>query len=489
MMALKKTTSLLFFIFIGVAFFSFLISCKKDSAPILFGDYPTEVGRIITYKCATAGCHNDASYQAAASLNLSSYSSLFRGSSNGSSVIPYRSDFSSLCYFINTYDEFGPKNFPTMPLNGSALSKTEVKTIKEWIDNGAPDINGKVMWADNPNRKKYYVLNQGCDVVTVFDATTQLPMRYITVGINPNMAESPHMIRLSPDGQFWYVIFVANNIIQKYRASDDHLVAETVLGSSLNWNTMVISDNGKKAYCMAWPNGSVASINLDQMTVIHYYTNLFSNGHGTALNVANDTLYVTSQSGNFIYKCDTGFSNPPTQVVLDVSGTPPTSTANTLDPHEITFSPDGNTYFVTCQATNEVRVMSTVGDLYLTSISTGVYPLEIVKSISKNKLYVTCQDDPNTSSTVKGSVTVIDMGTYQATNYKVGYQPHGIAIDEANGYVIVASRNLLINGPTPHHTGVCGRNGFVSYFKLSTMELLTKKTEVASDPYSVCVRP
>jgi hypothetical protein len=38
------------------------------------------------------------------------------------------------------------------------------------------------MWSDNPNRKKYYVLNQGCDVVTVFDAETQLPMRYITVG-------------------------------------------------------------------------------------------------------------------------------------------------------------------------------------------------------------------------------------------------------------------------------------------------------------------
>ena len=29
-----------------------------------------------------------------------------------------------------------------------------VRTIKKWIDNGAPDINGKIKWADNPNRKK-----------------------------------------------------------------------------------------------------------------------------------------------------------------------------------------------------------------------------------------------------------------------------------------------------------------------------------------------
>jgi hypothetical protein len=71
----------------------------------------------------------------------------------------------------------------------------------------------------------------------------------------------------------------------------------------------------------------------------------------------------------------------------------------------------------------------------------------------------------------------------------VGFQPHGIGLDETNGYVIVASRNVLTNGPTPHHTGVCGRNGFVNYFNITSMQLLSKQTEVASDPYSVSVRP
>ena len=81
------------------------------------------------------------------------------------------------------------------------------------------------------------------------------------------------------------------------------------------------------------------------------------------------------------------------------------------------------------------------------------------------------------------------MITLQATNFSVGYQPHGLGIDEANNILVVASRNIQINGPTPHHTGVCGRNGFVSYFNINTMQLLSKKTEVASDPYSVAVRP
>jgi hypothetical protein len=45
------------------------------------------------------------------------------------------------------------------------------------------------------------------------------------------------------------------------------------------------------------------------------------------------------------------------------------------------------------------------------------------------------------------------------------------------------------SGPAPHHTGNCGRNGFVNYFDLNSMQLLDKKTEVASDPYSVSIRP
>lgn len=465
-----------------------MFACTKDPALPVLNDFPIEIGRILSNKCATPGCHNTASYKGAAGLNLTSFATLFQGSNNGSSVIPYRSDFSSLCYFINTYDEFGPKNYPTMPLNANALSKEEVKTIKDWIDNGAPDIHGNIMWSGDPNRKKYYVLNQGCDVVTVFDATTQLPMRYITVGNNPTAPESPHMIRVSPDGKYWYVVFVANNILQKYRTSDDSFVGEISFGAYQNWNTIVISDDSKKAYCVSWQaNSRLAIIDIEHMTLLNNIGGgNFSDAHGVALNKTNDTIYITRQTGNYIYKIDTAL-NGFNEIAIDGSGIP--NQTSSLNPHEIIFSPDGTHYFVTCQAANQVKVMSTVGDILLQTISTGQYPLEIVKSVIRNKLYVTCQDEPSTSPNTKGCITVIDMTTYQATNYSVGYQPHGIALDETNGYVIVASRNILTNGPTPHHTGVCGRNGFVNYFNINTMELLTKKTEVASDPYSAAMRP
>jgi hypothetical protein len=46
------------------------------------------------------------------------------------------------------------------------------------------------------------------------------------------------MIRTSPDGQYWYVVFVANNILQKYKTSDDSFVGEVNLRrlSKLEYN-------------------------------------------------------------------------------------------------------------------------------------------------------------------------------------------------------------------------------------------------------------
>lgn len=486
MLRFSRNITYLLFSFIAVT--ALVSSCTKDSAPPTFGDYPTEIGKIFTYKCATSGCHNEESYKGAAELNLSSWASLFRGSNNGSPVIPFRSDFSSLCYFINTYADLGPKNSPTMPLYRTPLSRDEVQIIKNWIDEGAPDINGNIMWSDNPNRKKYYVLNQGCDVVTVFDAATQLPMRYINVGNNASVPESPHMIRISPDGKYWYIVFVANNILQKYRTSDDSFVGEVSLGAYQNWNTITISNDSKRAYCVSWQtNSRLAVVDIENMTLIHNIGGgNFSDAHGIALNKTNDTIYITRQTGNYIFKIDTAL-NGFNEITIDGSGIP--NQTSSLDPHEIIFSPDGSKYFISCQKSNEVRVMSTAGDVLLQTINTGLYPLEFAMSSSKDKLYVACQDHPSTYPNIKGSVTVIDMTTYQSSNHSVGYQPHGIALDEVNGYVIVASRNILSNGPTPHHTGVCGRNGFVNYFNINTMELLSKKTEVASDPYSVVVKP
>ena len=110
------------------------LSCRKDIGLVNIGNYPNDIGKLITANCATSGCHNDKSYKAAANLNLTTWNDLFTGSNGGSAVIPFSSKFSFLCNFINTYPDLGLTSQPTMPINKPPLSKDEVKKIMDWVD-------------------------------------------------------------------------------------------------------------------------------------------------------------------------------------------------------------------------------------------------------------------------------------------------------------------------------------------------------------------
>ncbi|MFM7822433.1 MAG: YncE family protein, partial [Bacteroidota bacterium] len=100
-------------------------------------------------------------------------------------------------------------------------------------------------------------------------------------------------------------------------------------------------------------------------------------------------------------------------------------------------------------------------------------------------LFVSCE--------VGNSVTVIDMDALtHVKDIFVGFQPHGLAVDEAEGVVYVANRNTSTSGgPIPHHTSSCGgRNGYLTMIDLNTLNLVSGfKMELSVDPYSVFVRP
>ena len=51
----------------------FSVSCTKDPAIPVLTDYPDDIGKIFSNKCSTPGCHNNASYEGAANLNLTSF--------------------------------------------------------------------------------------------------------------------------------------------------------------------------------------------------------------------------------------------------------------------------------------------------------------------------------------------------------------------------------------------------------------------------------
>ena len=97
------------------------------------GNFPDAVGKIFLTRCATAGCHNATSYTAAGGLLLDSWEHLFEGGNNGAVIVPYNAENSSLLYYINTFPELGPTATPTMPVNGTPLTREEYLIIREVV--------------------------------------------------------------------------------------------------------------------------------------------------------------------------------------------------------------------------------------------------------------------------------------------------------------------------------------------------------------------
>ncbi len=459
--------------------------------------YPDDVKAIIVGKCATAGCHNAASYAGASGLNLTSWLTMRRGNSAGAVVIPGNPDYSTLFSFCNTYTDLGfTGNDPKMPLNNTALSRDEIITLKNWITDGARNRCGDLMFPDNSISSKVYISNQACDQVVAVDGETKLIRRWFDVGITP-LTESPHMLRLSPDGQYLYVALYTG-MVQRFKTYDDSFVDEvntdittaTGIAGGGQWGTMVISPDGKMGYCVDYTNYRIAAINLQNFPMTSFTSNpipMLGRPHGVMTNQAGNKLYITNQNGSFYSIIDTastiaGFNNAvPNMQVLEMQGG--------LNGHDIIFSPDYSKYFISCDATHEVRVFQTSDNALLASINVGTLPQEFSISNTKPYLFVSCTEDIMPEG--RGSIAVIDYNSLTLIK-KIysGTQPHGIAVDDEKGLVYVANRNVDNSGPAPHHSSACeGRNGYLTIIDLSTLELVPGyKCELGVNPYSVAFK-
>lgn len=476
-------------------------SCKHDpptiTPPPKETQYPDKIAKILVDKCATAGCHNETSYTGAGSLRLDDWEYLFDGSSNGAVAIPYSPENSSLLYFLNPaeneYDKLSIQ--PTMPYNESPLSKDEYNIIKDWITNGAPDKNGNIPFGSNPDtRQKIYITQQGCDLVGVIDAEKNVTMRYIRVGTSATTPESPHYIAVDPNGVYAYICLTNGSVIQKIDTRTDKIVGSVDLSGysgGLDFNIVHVSPDGKKLLAsQRTGSGVLTMINTETMQI---ETTLASLGfpHGIATNPTFDTFYITGQNGNTVFKVVEKSSVKK----ISIDGNPPVSQifAGSPDPHEIMMTPDYSKYFLTCEKTFEVRVMDRLGDSLLKVITVGKKPQEMAISKTKPYLFVSCmEDDSKVSSLFKGSIYVINYNTLDIVKRIDGefYQPHGLAVDERNGTVYIASRNTNVNGPAPHHSSDCGgRNGYYQVYDLNTLEPVNgRRYEITPDPYSVSVR-
>ena len=324
-------------------------------------------------------------------------------------------------------------------------------------------------------------------------------MRYIPVGVDPTI-EAPHLVRVSPDGEYWYVVFYSGHVLQKFRTSDDSYVGALEIGTG-DWNTIIFSPDSKKGFVNATIAGITKVVDLENMAVETSLSNDFPHGGFTTSD--GEYAYITSQTGNFITKVE--IDGPFYDVDKIALGTGEnTSTASKYDAHEMILSPDEHFYYVSCQKSNEVRVMererSSSDDTLIAVIPVGNKPQEFSLPETRPYLFVTCTEDSTMGTRKKGSVYVINYLTNQVIKkIYTGYQPHGIAVDDDHDCVYVANLNYDNSGPAPHHVSTCGgRNGYLTVIDMSTLELYQKKlsdgssfeyrNELLSFPYFVSYR-
>ncbi len=465
---------------------------EPEPEEVIADNYPAEIRSIFVAKCATSGCHNKASHEiSGGGLLLDSWEHLFDGGNHGAAIIPYSPENSSLLYFINNHTDFGaiPPDNMKMPLNGTPLSRDEYLLIREWITNGAPDKNGNIPFASNPDtRQKIYLAHQGCDYLTVIDCEKHVAMRTIPIGKEITI-ETSQSVTISPDGNTVYLSFWGSQYVDEINANKDTVVSHIDIAYP-NSTTLFFSPDGQQLLLTNRYANGLIRINPATKQKSATYTGGFVTPHGVTTNQASNLFYVTEQYGNMVYKI------PMTGSITNVSidwNAPAPSGANKPGAYDIMMSPDYSKYFITCEATNEVRVMDAATDQLLKVIAVGKTPQQMAISKKQPYLFVTCQEDDATNALFKGSVYIINYNTLEVVKKITDRynMPNAITVDDKYGMLYVFSRNIDPNGPVPHHgSSTCqGRIGYYSIYDINTLQPLNnRRYEVTVDPYSAEAR-
>jgi YVTN family beta-propeller protein len=467
-----------------------LCSCKHhiEIAGLEESNYPDDVGRIMLTRCAVSGCHNNSSYTAAANLNLTTWNDLYKGANSGSVVIPFRSDFSTLCFFTNTDTSLGIALQPTMPVNQQPLSKADYLVLKNWIDAGGQDKAGRLMYEDNATRKKLYVINRMCDIVTVFDAASFLQMRYVDVGFSGNK-EFPYSIKIAPDRKAWYVsFFVQADGVQRFDGFADKQVGKLELGTG-SWHSFEITPDSKRGYFADnSEQGRLACADLENLQLLNSFTFDGELRYPSGIALTHNKLYIGCNSGNYIHIVNLIDTGHPTLIRQPVDGSNIIIKESSANPSEILCNVATARCYLACTGTSQIKVLDMNTDKVISTIQLSSPPSMMAKA--GNMLLVSCPDDSISFSTTRGSVIAIDLTT-NTVKQKInsGYQPYGIAIDEANNMAYIANANIGEHGPASHHTSKCGgKNGNVTMLDLNTLQIVQgKKREVAVFPCSMAI--
>ncbi|MDX2246634.1 MAG: beta-propeller fold lactonase family protein [Bacteroidia bacterium] len=497
-MFLYRFRPLLFFCLI------LLVSCEHEypsEKDVVNSGYPENIAPLLLRNCAINTCHTGP--ESPESLDLSTWVNMYRGSDFGSVIIPGSSRWSHIFQHINTYTDLGIQATPVMPPDSmEKLSQSEVLLIREWIETGAPNRLGQFYWAAQETQAsgKLFTLCAGSDRIAVTDIPTNSIMRMIEVGQYPEDLEAPHFIVLSPDRQYLYVTLIEGGLVEKYRTDNYEFEGRVAIGAAPS--IIHLNTTGTRAVITHWNASGAAAklsmINTEDMSIVQQVkasSDFLSFPHGMEITDDFRTLYVGANEGNYYSKLEideSGFIGEEKYPVDPINS--PVPFANTLyKPYQLFLTPDESTLFVSCNASDEVRVFDTATDTLMAVIPVGDGPRLMAYDPENNQLFVACRNQESFAEqgSLQGCISVIDVGSrsFVQNIYRVGHRPHGVSVDVAGRRLYVSSENT--GGVDELHHPLQGNSqppGKYNVIDLNTLRVLrNRETQVAEFPNALVV--
>ena len=455
--------------------FSFLmaIGCSHDIidyASVEQISYSQHIQPIFKKNCLSSGCHN--SQNPANGLELTSWESLIRGSDYGAVIISGHAEHSHLVEHLEGEAE------PRMPLNRNPLPEEQIEFIARWVEEGARNDAGQRPYENLT--KKVYVSNQGDDLISVISTEHNIVTRLLEVGDSPAL-DVPHNLFIDPQKRFLYTSLIGSGEIWKFDIITDTFVGKASAGNASA--NVVISPDGSKAYVTNWditnPNGrAVQVIDTATLTKIQQI-NVGLAPHGISFSHDGKLIYVTNYFSDSISILNAADNSEIARVLLAPDVNPVRSSK--YQPLQVALTPDDKFVYVTCYASEEVRVIDTAAKNVVATIRVGKSPFLLDVTPNGQFVYVANQQSNNMSV-----IRVVDNRVIATIESPALANPHGIAFTRDGRYAYVTNENLSGNYNPHHPTEHGGNPGNVLVIDTATNQVV-KIIEVEVDPTGIAV--
>lgn len=469
--------------------------CDSGTGPMAPGtpvSFSGDILPIFEQSCNVPGCHNSTDKQAG--IDLTTWHSLMvNGSNFGAEIIPYNAKWSHMMQHINRVDtNISPFSEPLMPkelrpyTTGQPLSRDKIELIMNWINQGAKNDYGEVAFSNITN--KAFITNQASDILAVVDLDNMHLVRLLNVGGRDNAThplDSPHIVIADNQGRYFYVSLIAEGYIEKYDAVTYERVGRMFAG--LSPAHIVISNDGTKGWFTNFDatlsEKHIKEFNTETMTISHVIEEFrMTKPHGLRLTHDGSKLIAATQGSEFLYIINTSDNQ-----ITDIVGVDPTVPPNgngtsSFLPYQTAITPDDRFVFVSCSASNDVRVFDMNTRTFTHVIPVGLKPLSLDISPDGRWCYV-----PNRNS---NSVTVIDVNTMSvfATISNIGAQPHQLDFTEDGHYAYITCES--VSGTFVHHPPVgSSKPGTTCVVDVWGGHVKVKDIEMASFPAGISITP